>query len=191
MRMLLMRSTALALPLGMLLVAANCDDGRTELSGGEVLSDTTVYRAVDYPLTSENYKRWLRTQSALDSVGVDQRLRIDARQATEEDIDRVVESLESQPKARAAIESADWSARDYVLTTVALAQSWDAVNRPSVRFTGLRSENVEFLRRQSIEDTAVRTRPRAVFLDNSDTDSEDSDRKPKRKKGGKDSDSDS
>lgn len=180
------------------LVAARCGatpDTAELLSGGAVTSDSAAFRALDYPITSDNYRKWLQAQSALDSVEVDPRLRIRPRKLTGPDIDRVVETLGDQPAARAAIESSGLSVRDYVLTTVALAQSWDAVNRPRASLAGIPSENIEWMRRQAADDPEVRERPRARILDDdSDTDSEDSDdsdRKRRKNRNGRDSDSDS
>lgn len=180
------------------LVAAKCGgkpDTAGLLSGGEVTSDSAAFRALDYPITSDNYRKWLQAQSALDSVDVDPKLRISPRKLTGPDIDRVIETLEARPAARAAIESSGLSVRDYVLTTIALAQSWDAVNRPRADLTGIPSENIEWMRRQAADDPVVRERPRARILDDdSDTDSEDSDdsdRKRRKHRNGRDSDSDS
>lgn len=188
-------ASLLAVAITVPLMAAKCGYANPSgESGGEVISDSLrAYQAVDYPLTSDNYNKWIRAENALDSVNVDATVRRSARELTDEDIDDLVESLEKQPSARAAIESSGLSVRNYVLTTIALAQSWDAVNSTTVRFTGMPPENVEFLRRQAAEDPAVRARPRARFLEgDADSDSEDSDnRKKKKRRGGKDSDSDS
>lgn len=193
----LLQSTLVA-AFAMMLVAATCDgkpDTAQLLSGGEVTSDSSAIRALNHPISSESYKKWLVAQSALDSVHVDPKLRLNPRRLTAPDIDRVVESLEAQPTPRAAIEGAGLSVRDYVLTTIALSQSWDAVNRPGARFSGLAPENVEWMRRQAADDPGIRGRPRARILDDSDSDSEDSDDSDRKKKSknrnGKDSDSDS
>lgn len=186
----------LALSMAFTLVAAKCGgkpDTAALLAGGEVTSDTGEFRALNHQITSDNYKKWLVAQAALDSVDVDPALRVNPRRLTAPDIDRVVETLEEREAARAAIERSGLSVREYVLTTIALAQSWDAVNRPGVRFSGLPPENVAWLRTQTIDDPVVRTRPRARILDDSDSeDSDDSDRKKRKKhRNGRDSDSDS
>lgn len=141
-----------------------CDDDIENASGGDVLGDGS-YEAIDYTLTSDNYKKWLVAQQSLDSAGIRLAERIDIRSVSDEDIDRVVESLQARPPARAAIEGAGMSVRDFVLTTVALAQSWDAVNGPSARVLGARPENLDFLRAQATTDAAVRTRPGAGIID--------------------------
>ena len=169
------RLTALLVILLPLALAAKCGDedaAKFNLTGGEV-TDTTSYQGIDYPLTSDNYRKWTVATAALDSMGIDQSVRLRARSVTDDGVDSVVKSLEARPDARAAIEGADLSVRDYVLTTIALAQSWDAVNTPGLRVAGLPERNIEFLRLQGANDTAAaRVRPRAVFLDDSDSDSD-------------------
>lgn len=156
---------------------ASCrDSSREEISAGEVVSDS-VYRPLDYPLTSDNYRRWLAAERALDTLNIDAPVRVDVRHVTPDDIDRVVESFEAQPRARVAIEGSGIGVRDFVLTTIALAQSWDAVDRG---MPGLSEENLAFVRRVNVEDPEVRTRPRARFLVDDDSDSKR--HKPKKPK---------
>lgn len=167
--------------LASVLMAARCGDDPDEsaLVGGEVVPDSVSYEALDYEISSDRYNKWLRAQAALDSVGVDATERVDVRNVSDSDVDRVVRSLDTQANAKAAIESADMSVRDFVLTTVALAQSWDAVNRPGTRVVGIRPTNIDFLRTRQGSDAV--TRPTRFVRDDSDSDS-DSD--------GRDSDSD-
>lgn len=175
--------TRLLLLAGSALLVLACDRGRDHVSGGDVLSDSVAYEALDYTLTSDNYNKWLRAQHALDSAAVEAPARLDIRHVSENDLERVTEALERQPQARAAIESADMSVKDFVLTTVALAQSWDAVNGPAARVIGARPENLDFLRERSRTDAAVQTRPTGGIVGDDDSDDvRDSDR---------DSDSDS
>src|SRR5688500_16414849 len=143
-----------------------CDNDVVSESDGDVLTDS-AYQAIDYTLTSDNYNKWLVAQQALDSAGIRPAERIDVRSVSDDDIDRVTRSLESQPPAKVAIEGAGLSVRDFVLTTIALAQSWDAVNGPSARVLGARPENLDFLRTQGAGDSIFRTRPGAAFIDDS------------------------
>lgn len=165
-----------------------CDSGAHAESDGDVLRDST-YEAIDYALTSERYKQWMIAQQALDRAGVSPVERIDVRSVSDEDIDRVTRSLESQPQAKSAIEGAGMSVRDFVLTTIALAQSWDAVNGPPARVLGARPENLAFLRTQAAADSMVRSRPGAGIIDDrirtggSDSDSDSDDRGRGRGKG--------
>ena len=190
---------ALAVALVVALAAACGDaDDPYNLTDGEVVSDTTAYAGIDYDLTSDNYRKWLAANTALDSAGVQPSARLDPRRATDDDIDRVVDALSGDQRARAAIESADISVRDYVLTSVALAQSWDAIDRPG-QVTGIPTGNAAFLRSQAAADTLQPLRPRAPVItgggrggdddsdrrkrhDDRDSDSDkDSDKKRKRK----------
>jgi hypothetical protein len=166
-----------AVTLGAAAFGVGCrDSNREELSTGEVVSDS-IYRPLDYPLTSDNYRRWLAAERALDTLNIDAPVRVDVRHVTPDDIDRVVESFEAQPRARAAIEGSGIGVRDFVLTTIALAQSWDAVDG---EMPGLSEENLAFVRRVNIEDPEVRSRPRARFLVDDDSDSKR--HKPKKPK---------
>jgi hypothetical protein len=150
-----------ALAISAVTMGASCgDSSREEVSAGEVMSDS-IYRPLDYPLTSDNYRRWLAADRALDTLNLEAPVRLDVRHVTPDDIDRVVASYESQPQARAAIEGSGIGVRDFVLTTIALAQSWDAVDRD---MPGASEENLAFVRRVNVEDPEVRTRPRVRFL---------------------------
>ena len=155
----------LALLLSAALICA-CNNDVAGESDGDVLTDST-YEAIDYTLTSDNYNKWMAAQQALESAGVRPAERIDVRNVSDDDINRVARSLESQPPAKAAIEGAGLSVRDFVLTTIALAHSWDAVTGPSARVLGARPENLDFLRTQAAGDSILRTRPGAAFIDDS------------------------
>lgn len=160
-----------AIPIGLMLAACRDDADLNELTGGDVVNDTTSYEAIDYDLTSDNYRRWLAANDALDSARVEPAVRLDPRSATDDDIDRAVKALEADERASTAIRGADISVRDYVLTSVALAQSWDAIDGPN-RVTGIPMENVTFLRAQDTGAPAARPRPSARIIDHSDSDSD-------------------
>lgn len=165
------RLALIALALGVFAVACGDDADRTELTGGDVAQDTVSYQGLDYDLTSENYRRWLAANDALDSARIEPAVRLDPRAATDDDIDAAVKALEADERATAAIRGADISVRDYVLTSVALAQSWDAIDQPN-RVTGIPVENVSFLRTQDTGDQANRPRPTARIIGDSDSDSD-------------------
>ena len=88
--------------------------GEVSLTEGEKLS---------FEITSERYKAWDAARQGLDS-------RIAARYGailqpgspSRRNIEKAVEYLESEPAARASIERAGMSIRDFVVTTVALEQ---------------------------------------------------------------------
>jgi hypothetical protein len=169
-----------------------CDARVDDESDGDVLRDST-YEAIDYTLTSENYNKWMVAQQALESAGIRPIERIDVRNVSADDIGRVTQSLESQPAAKSAIEEAGLSVRDFVLTTIALVQSWDAVNGPSARVLGARPENLDFLRTQAATDSMIRNRPGAGIIDDasaidatdSDTDSDSDDKRGRGRGKGK------
>lgn len=138
-------------------LGARCGDDREEIDRAGLLDSAASYPAIDYTLTSENYRRWLATQDALDSLGVDLPVQIDFRAATDEHIDDVVDAIKDDTLSRPIIERAEWDVRDYVLTTVALAQSWDAANGSSARVEGLPGENALFIRQNIDESPAGRT----------------------------------
>ena len=158
------RST-LATVAWLLTMGATCGDADDpyDLTDGDVTPDTATYTGIDYELTSDNYKKWLLANAALDSAGVRPAAELDARSATEDDIDRVVAALSDDPRASAVIASADIGVRDYVMTSVALAQSWDAVDRPG-SVTGIPASNVAFLHTQPEARSSEATRPHARFI---------------------------
>lgn len=172
------------------LAAARCGDAdRSALSDGDVVASDSTYQALDHQISSDDYRRTLAAQAALDSVGFPDVARVRLRNVTPADVDRVVKSLEDEPRTREAIESADISVRDYVLTSIALAQSWDALNRPSLRVTGIPETNSALVRAQAVADPVAHTRVRPRFIEEHDDDDDD-DRgrkveKRKHKKGDK------
>ena len=164
------------------LLGAKCGGGY--LANGEATADSSTYRAITYELTSDKYRRWLAAQDAMDSAGVEASVHLDTRRLTDADIERAIVELESDSTAMDALESTDFNARDYVLTTIALAQSWDAVNSADVRVAGLAQHNVDFLRTRAATDSTVRARPRALLIaDDSDDDDRGERRGPKHGKG--------
>jgi hypothetical protein len=63
----------------------------TGLAAGEVsldsATDGVVFHGVKYPLTSQNYRKWLVAQAALDSVAEPSEMpRVDVRDPTDDDI---------------------------------------------------------------------------------------------------------
>jgi hypothetical protein len=144
--------------------AASC--GSTEdpydLTDSAVLTDTTAYEGIDYDLTSDNYRRWVVANAMLDSLGISPRARLSTRDPDDEEIDDVIDAIEDDERARAALDSADISAKDYVLTTIALAQSWDAVNRPGTVIDAP-ARNIALVRQEVSARTT--TRPTSRYVD--------------------------
>jgi hypothetical protein len=83
-----------------------------------------VFQDVKYPLTSDNFKKFSVAQDALDALPQPPVVqRIDVRNPREADVILVVKQLEDDKGARAAIENAGMSVRDFVLTSLALGQA--------------------------------------------------------------------
>lgn len=96
------------------------DSGWTSSSGEVSLTDGET---LSFTITSERYKAWDAARQGFDS-------RIASRfgailqpgSPSRRNIEKAVQYLESEPAARAAIERAGMSVRDFVVTTVALEQ---------------------------------------------------------------------
>jgi hypothetical protein len=113
------RSRALVCAVLVTLVA--CGD-----RGGTAASDTAAgeVAALDYEVTPDRYQRWVGAQQALDAIpDLPAPPKIDPMRLDQQAIQRAVEYLEGDPRSRAALARAGISARDYVLTTVALDQA--------------------------------------------------------------------
>lgn len=107
-----------------IVVAAAC--GGSEERGGAISADTMAgeVTALDYEVTPERYRRWVTAQQALDATpGLPAPPRIDPMRLGEADIGRAVAYLEGDARAARALARAGITARDYVLTTVALDQA--------------------------------------------------------------------
>ena len=106
-----------------LVVVVACGKGdRGGTAGGD--AGATEIAALDYEVTPDRYMRWVGAQQALDAIpGLPAPPKIDPVRLDEDAIRRAVEYLEEDPRARAALARAGISARDYVLTTVALDQA--------------------------------------------------------------------
>jgi hypothetical protein len=80
--------------------------------------------ALNYEVTPDRYRRWVAAQRALDATpGLPDPPRLDPTRFGERDISRAVQYLESDARARAALARAGISARDYVLTSLAIDQA--------------------------------------------------------------------
>jgi hypothetical protein len=146
-------------------VAAQChdrapaaNDAVVTTSGGNVLTDTLpgnpTLRALNYPVTADQYNRWTVAQRSLDNLAVPAPSRIRLRNYSDTDVDRAVRQIESSPDARLAVEASGLNVRDYVLTSLALAQALAQTGAGQrVRYLDLPQQNVEFVtpRRAAIE----------------------------------------
>jgi hypothetical protein len=97
-------------------------EGDTSVAGGDAAG--IEVDALNYEVTADRYQRWLAAQRALDAIpGLSEPPALDPTRFTDTDVDRAVQYLESDARARAALARAGVSARDYVLTTLALDQA--------------------------------------------------------------------
>ena len=88
--------------------------GEVSLTDGETLSFT---------ITSERYKAWDAAKDGLDTrVASRYGAILQPGSPSRRNIEKAVQYLESEPAAKAAIERAGMSVRDFVVTTVALEQ---------------------------------------------------------------------
>jgi hypothetical protein len=103
--------------------AGTCGRGdRANVSGAD--SATGEVKALNYEATNERYQKWLAAQRALDATpGLPAPPTIDPMHLGEPELQRAISYLEGDPRARAALARAGISARDYVMTTVALDQA--------------------------------------------------------------------
>jgi len=173
-------SARLALAAAVVALASACNrapdnaglrsDSGAASAAGDVSLDSatsgTVFHGVKYPLTSDNYRKWVVAQAALDSLPEPLAMpRVDLRDPTDDDIDHTVAFLEKDDGARRAIERSGLSVRDFVLTSIALGQAVTFANDELVP-----PENRTFVR--SNRDDIVRVRRARQFhvLDDDDED---------------------
>lgn len=115
-----------AVPLLVAALVAACGGGRPEGDTSVAAGDAAGIEvdALNYEVTPDRYRRWVAAQSALDAIpGLPEAPALDPTRVTDADVDRAVRYLESDARARAALARAGVSARDYVLTTLALDQA--------------------------------------------------------------------
>jgi hypothetical protein len=119
-----------AIMSGILVAATTCGGDRDSAAGGDTAAGEVT--ALNYEVTPERYQRWVAAQQALDAIpDLPPPPRIDPMRFGQGDIERATAYLEGDPRARAALARAGISARDYVLTTVALDQALVAATDPA------------------------------------------------------------
>ena len=115
-----------AIAFGWAALAAACGGGRSEGDTSAAAGDAGGIEvdALNYEVTPDRYQRWLAAQRALDAIpGLPDPPTLDPARFSDADVNRAVQYLESDARARAALARAGVSARDYVLTTLALDQA--------------------------------------------------------------------
>jgi hypothetical protein len=142
----------------------------TVAAAGDVSIDSAtsgvVFHGVKYPLTSENYRKWLVAQAALDSLPEPMAMpRVDLRDPMDDDIERTAEFLSHQDAARRAIERSGLSVKDFVLTSIALGQAFNFARDDLVP-----RDNRAFVDSNRAELARVREARRFHVLDDDDED---------------------
>jgi hypothetical protein len=140
----------------------------TVSAAGDVSIDSAtsgvVFHGVKYPLTSDNYRKWLVAQAALDSLPEPMAMpRVDLRDPMDDDIERTVEFLSHQDAERRAIERSGLSTKDFVLTSIALGQAFNFARDDLVP-----RENRAFVDSNRAELARVREARRFHVLDDDD-----------------------
>lgn len=162
------------------MTAAGCrDDVEWTESKGDVAGGS--YKMLDYEVTSERYRQWIAAHRALDGVELGEPMSVDLRNLSEKDIDRIERTLEDHAAARTSIESSGMSVRDFVLTTVALAQPWAQSSSTLSANVDIANPGPAVTRHVS----APQSIPVRVESDDSENDSEGDSGKKKRKKKGR------
>lgn len=166
----LAQALCVALVLGAVAGACDREDGVPLTLASDEGGDEFV--PVDYELTSETYKQWLAAQENLKRDAGDSDLGLPAQRIlltnpSTGSIDSVVDELESVEQTREAIEAADISVRDYVLTTLALYQATDRPDTLGLAPGGvpIRVTNVELASRHAEEIAAARFASPVRFVD--------------------------
>lgn len=183
------RSTMLALCVLSTSAAGPCaDDAKRDLSvspsdnaaiaaaaaTGTLVPNDSDVRAVDYKLASDRFRDWSRAQRSLDALpagGETNILRV--RSASNDTVDQMVRRLEADAAARRAIEPSGLSVREYVLTSLALAQAMAASeNGARARLIGVPSENLDVYSRNRDDYRRFRRDSRLRVVDDRDSDSD-------------------
>ena len=128
--------------------------------------DRTVVASstADYKLDDNRYRQWTIAQEKLDALGpIDAPVTLTSLNPSAADIDRTVAFLESRPDTRNALAAAGLSARDYVLTTLALAQARGA----SLASADSETDNERFVsqHRTEVDQVVSRSKFRVVDYD--------------------------
>lgn len=184
---LLQRSTLLLPVVAIAVAACNAGDERpvamevldsaalhSQSAAGSLL-DTTPVRALDYTVTPARYRGWTQAQRELDALPVATPApAVRLRRLSDADVDRAVARLEADRDARAAIERSGLSARDFVLTTLALAQARAAVEGGDrVRYVDLPRENLRLYERNRDDYGRYHRDARYRIVDDEDSDTDE------------------
>jgi hypothetical protein len=118
-------------------------EGRDGRNGGAARAGGNELEALNYEVSDDRYRRWIAVQQTLDTLpDLPPPPYLNPDRFTEADVTRAINYLERNPGAVAALDRAGLTARDYVLTTIALDQALVIATRPShPRYRGLPERN--------------------------------------------------
>jgi hypothetical protein len=157
--------------MGMLMLTAGCRGEDFPLTLANTAS-AEEFTAVNYELTSDVYRKWLAAQENLARDAGDADLGLPAERIlltnpSPTSIDGVVRALEENERTRRAIESADLSVRDYVLTTLALYQATDRPDTLGLVPGGVAipTRNIELARENAPQISTARASSRVRIVD--------------------------
>lgn len=181
---------------GLALVAGCKSDADSSLltDSGTLASPTLNAAVLEYPtdteLTDELVNRWLAATRDLDNLPDDAGPAAAPQDSSDAGIDpdagpvdAAIERLESSPAATQYLARHDFSAEEYVETTVALYQAYAAGAQPGVDVASReRDDNVAFLQRRPDAGTAAR----AYFDEETRESPDDRDDVRERRAGGDD-----
>jgi hypothetical protein len=147
-----MRHLSVALAVAALVGLSGCKrDSSSEDNAGFLANASPEAREalsvpVSYELNEDNFAKWETAEQNLDRLPAAEFA--SARPSGGSPVDRAVARLESSPRAKRAIESAGMTVRDFVLETVALAQTVQAsqTGRSTVA-SGVAAGNFAFVER--------------------------------------------
>lgn len=146
-----MRYFPVTLAAALVIALAGCqrnDSGSDDagfLANAPAEAKTALSSPVDFQLNEDNFAKWEIAQRNLDRVPASEFSNVLAGGSP---FDRAVARIESSPRARKAIESSGLSVRDFVLETVALAQSVQASRLGrSTAASRVAAENFAFVER--------------------------------------------
>lgn len=149
---LFLRFAAIA-ALATVLSCGNSDERRAEealLTADSEEGGVQGLLSLNYEITSDVFKKWKAAQIGLDrALGKSQSRSLKAfilgERPTREAIERSVARIESNARAKRAIQDAGMSSRHYVVATVALFQATRGIDPiTGEAFRGLPARNVEF-----------------------------------------------
>ena len=116
---------------------------------------------LDFEVTSDTYRRWMVAQQAIGRSAIGAGIaRLGRRALTQRELDDAVRKVEDDAVARAAVENAGMSPREFVYATIAMEQAMTVARgglAPRRDDGGVAARNAELARRHEAEIMASGT----------------------------------